>query len=69
MRVRITRAPRGIVDGMSLHYYHAGQTYDVASQLGEYLVAEGFAAIEMRHRVRSSRMRPQERRRTFYWRA
>ena len=50
MRVRITRQPRGVVDGMSLHYYHAGEAYDLAPELAEYLVAEGFASIEMRQR-------------------
>ena len=33
---------------MSLHYYHAGEAYDVTPELAEYLVAEGFASIEMR---------------------
>jgi hypothetical protein len=64
MRVRITRAPRGVVDGMSLHYYHPGEAYDVTSQLAEYLVAEGFASIEMRLRQRSTRPRNRDRRRT-----
>jgi hypothetical protein len=48
---------------MSLHYYHAGEAYDVSPQLAEYLVAEGFASIEMRQRQRSSRSRTQDRRR------
>ena len=64
MKVRITRQPYGVVDGMSLHYYHAGEAYEVASQLAEYLVAEGFASIEMRYRERSSRYRSNDRRRT-----
>ena len=64
MRVRITRPPRGVVDGMSLHYYHAGEAYDVSSELAEYLVAEGFAWVEMRQRQRSSRPRAQDRRRS-----
>ena len=64
MKVRITRAPRGTVDGMSLHYYHLGEAYDVASQLAEYLVAEGYASIEMRQHQRSSRPRSHDRRRT-----
>ena len=57
------REPRGSVDGMSLHYYHAGEAYDVSSQLAEYLVAEGFASIEMRLRQRSARPRSTDRRR------
>ena len=62
MKVRITRAPRGVVDGMSLHYYHLGGAYELSQELGEYLVAEGYAAIEMRQRQRSSRPRSHERR-------
>lgn len=64
MRVRITRPPRGVVDGMSLHYYHTGEAYDVSPELAEYLVAEGFASIEMRQRQRSSRPRVHDRRRS-----
>ena len=64
MRVRITRTPRGVVDGMSLHYYHPGEAYDVSPELAEYLVAEGFASIEMRQRERSSRPRMNDRRRS-----
>jgi hypothetical protein len=68
MRVRITRPPRGIVDGMSLHYYHRGEAYDVSAELAEYLVAEGFASIEMRQRQRSSRPRAHDRRRSRFGR-
>jgi hypothetical protein len=62
MKVRIVREPKGSVDGMSLHYYHAGEAYEVPTQLAEYLVAEGFASIEMRQRQRSSRPRSNDRR-------
>ena len=51
MRVRIIRRPTGVVDGMSLHYYHSGQAYDVSPELAEYLVASGFASIEMRRGI------------------
>jgi hypothetical protein len=64
MKVRITREPKGTVDGMSLHYYHAGEAYDVTPQLAQYLVAEGFASIEMRQRQRSTRRRAHDRRRS-----
>jgi hypothetical protein len=63
MRVRITRPPRGVVDGMSLHYYHPGEAYDLSPVLAEYLVAEGFASIEMRQRQRSFRPGRADRRR------
>jgi hypothetical protein len=47
---------------MSLHYFQAGVAYVVASELAEFLVAEGFASIEMRQRQRSSRPRTHDRR-------
>jgi hypothetical protein len=50
---------------MSLHYYYAGVAYDLAPELAEYLVAEGFASIEMRQRERSSRPRVHDRRRSL----
>lgn len=64
MKVRITRPPTGVIDGMSLRYYHAGEAYEVSALLAEYLVAEGYAAIEMRERQRSSRPRKHDRRRS-----
>jgi len=64
MKVRIMRDPTGVVDGMSLHFYHAGETYEVLPALAEYLVAEGYASIEMRRRQRSSRPRQRDRRRS-----
>ena len=64
MKVRITRPPKGVVDGMSLHYYHSGEAYDIVPELAEYLVVEGFASIEMRLRQRSSRHRARDRRRS-----
>jgi hypothetical protein len=64
MKVRIVREPKGSVDGMSLHFYHAGEAYEVPTQLAEYLVVEGYASIEMRQRQRSSRPRSNDRRRS-----
>ena len=64
MKVRIIREPKGTVDGMSLHYYHEGGAYDVSTRLAEYLVADGCAAIEMRQRQRSHRIRSTDRRRS-----
>jgi hypothetical protein len=64
MKVRITREAKGTVDGMSLHYYHAGEAYELPTQLAEYLVASGFASIEMRQRQRSHRPRSHDRRRS-----
>jgi len=64
MKVRITRESAGVVDGMSLHYYHAGEAYEISSVLAEYLVAAGYASVEMRHSQRSSRPRKNDRRRS-----
>ena len=50
MRVRITRQPIGIVQGMSLNYYRPGEVYDLPSSLAEYLVMEKCAIVEMRDR-------------------
>ncbi|MSO56972.1 MAG: hypothetical protein EXQ55_08650 [Acidobacteria bacterium] len=64
MKVRITREPTGVVDGMALRHYHAGATYEIPAVLAEHLVAEGYAAIEMREHQRSLRPRKSERRRS-----
>ena len=63
MKVRITRPLAGVVDGMALRHYHAGEAYEVPALLAEYLVAEGFAVPEMRQHQRSSRPRKHDRRR------
>jgi len=67
MKVRITRPPTGVIDGMSLCHYHAGQAYEVPALLAEYLVVEGYAAIEMRQHQRSSRPRKHDRRLRSRW--
>lgn len=48
MKVRILRQPSGSLEGLSLQRYHIGQTYDLPASIAAYLVAEGFAAVEMR---------------------
>ena len=48
MRVIIVGQPRGTLEGLSLRKYRVGQTYDVPASLGAYLVAEGYALVEMR---------------------
>jgi hypothetical protein len=67
VRVRITRELRGVVDGVALNRYHAGQAYEVSAELAEYLVAEGYASIEMRRRQRSRRNGSRDRRRRRTW--
>jgi hypothetical protein len=62
VKVRISRQPSGTVDGISLGHYHPGRCYDLPASLAQYLVAEGFGIFEMRHHVRSKRVRPTDRR-------
>jgi hypothetical protein len=52
MRVRITRQPIGMVQGMSLNYYKPGEVYDLPPSLAEYLVMGKYAIVEMRDRER-----------------
>jgi hypothetical protein len=52
MKVRITRQPVGIVQGMSLKYYRVGEVYELPPSLAEYLVMEQYALLEMRARDR-----------------
>ena len=63
VRVRITRKPFGSVNGLDLCQYRPGATYDIHATLAEFLVLEGFAAIEMRRGRRSMRFRRNDRRR------
>ena len=63
MRVRITRQPRGTIQGLSLNYYRLGEVYDLPQSLAEYLVMEQYAIIEMRHRDRENLPVAEERRR------
>ena len=50
MRVRITRQPLGVIQGMSLKHYRPGEVYELPPSLAEYLVIENFAIFEMRDR-------------------
>jgi hypothetical protein len=53
MRVKITRQPKGMVQGLSLAYYRPGEVYDLAPSLAEYLIMEKYAIVEMRDRERN----------------
>ena len=53
MRVRITRQPIGMVQGMSLKCYRQGEVYDLSPSLAEYLIMEKFAIVEMRDQERT----------------
>jgi hypothetical protein len=63
MKVRITRQPAGVVQGMSLDYYKAGEVYELPPSLAEFLVLEDYAILEMRDRHRSHEPVAEERRR------
>ena len=52
MKVRITRQPLGVIQGVSLKYYRQGEVYDLPPPLAEYLVMEKCAIFEMRDRER-----------------
>jgi hypothetical protein len=41
-----------MVQGMSLNYYRAGEVYDLAPSLAEYLIMMNYAIVEMRDRER-----------------
>jgi CheY-like chemotaxis protein len=43
VRIRITQAPHGVVDGIDLTRFVRGLTYDVGTALGNLLLAEGWA--------------------------
>jgi hypothetical protein len=60
MRVRIVRQPEGPV---VLNAYRLGHIYDVTLSLAEYLVAKGFAIVEMRDEVQPQKRDGRERRR------
>ena len=65
MKVKITRRPYGVVNGMSLNYYRMGEVYDLPSTLAEYLVMEEYAILEMRDRDKPQVPVPVERRRSI----
>ena len=48
MRVRIIRQPIGSVNGLNLTLYKTRLVYDLPADLASYLVASGFARLEMR---------------------
>ena len=53
----------GTVNGLDLCHYRPGSVYDMDPVMAEYLVLEGFAALEMRRAQRSHRYRTSDRRR------
>ena len=45
MRIRITRARHGEIDGFALDTLHVGQVYDLPTALGTYLVITASAEV------------------------
>jgi hypothetical protein len=43
MRLRITRAVSGSIDGIQLSHFEVGQVYEVGTAVGSYLLAVGAA--------------------------
>jgi hypothetical protein len=57
--VRVIRQPTGSINSVALAKYRAGQTYDFAPLLADFLILEGYAISEMRQTDRRSRRRPE----------
>ena len=60
--VFVTGQPYGFADGVSLRRYKPGRTYEMDPVLAEYVVLQGFGLFEMRRSQRSTRSRPNDRR-------
>lgn len=43
MRIRITRARHGSIDGVNLRVFHEGHTYEVEPSIASYLIVTGSA--------------------------
>ena len=61
MRVRIVKQPPNDFEGISLRLYRVGSVYEITPALANYLVAQGYAQIELREN-RSTQLPPIERR-------
>jgi hypothetical protein len=62
VKVRVVRQPQGTVQGVTLQSYHAGYVYDIAPALAEFLIAEGYAILEMRREEQRALAEPERRR-------
>jgi CheY-like chemotaxis protein len=45
MRLKIIKTPTGNIAGISLAHYRVGRTYEVGTQVGNVLIAEGWAEV------------------------
>ena len=57
MRVLITRRVMDDIDGISLGLFQTGQTYDVSTAVGTYLLAMGCAEPAVRDLVNRNEIR------------
>ena len=48
MRIRITKAPSGIVDGVDTSQFHCGHVYDLPAALAAFLILHGCGRLELR---------------------
>ena len=48
MKVKITRQPLGMIQGVALNHYRTGEVYELPPSLAEYLVLKKYAIFEMR---------------------
>ena len=48
MKIRILEQVPGVLNGLRMGAYRVGQAYDLPAEVAQYLVAEGFAIVEMR---------------------
>lgn len=62
VKVRVVRQPQGTVQGIALRAYHPGRVYDLAPALADYLIAEGYALLEMRRDAPGELAEPERRR-------
>jgi hypothetical protein len=61
MIIKMVRQPDGFEEGIRLSRFKQGESYDVETALGEYLVMLGYAVVEKRMEQRSHRQRPERR--------
>jgi hypothetical protein len=63
VKVRILRQPKGTIQGIALKAYHPDRVYDLAPALAEFLIAEGYALLEMRRDAAPQLAEPERRNR------
>jgi hypothetical protein len=62
MKVHIRRTLPETLKGVALGQYQQGRTYEMDATLGQCLIDQGYAVVEMRRYKRSQRPRAKDRR-------